>query len=62
MDELTAISVLLACGLMLVWWPANPPEVQRPSRKKPPPDEHAAQLLTQLQSEVLAAEIGRAHV
>ena len=55
MDELTAISVLLACGLMLVWWPANPPEVQRPSRKKPPPDEHAAQLLTQLQSEVLAA-------
>ena len=55
MDELTAVSILLALGLMLWWWPSNPPEVERITRKKRPPDEHAAQLLSQLQSEVLTA-------
>ena len=55
MDELTAVSVLLALGLMLLWWPSNPPEVQRLTRKQRPPDEHAAQLLSQLQSGVLTA-------
>lgn len=55
MDELTAVSALLAFAFMLFWWPANPPHNHRLVKKKLPPHEHAARLLSQLRSEVLTA-------
>lgn len=55
MDELTAVSVLLATAIIMWWWPSSSWQLPSRSSKRLPTHDRVEQLLSQLQSEVQVA-------